>query len=129
VRAFTSEDDYFHDLEDPIFRGWDRSGWFNESSFFGFNIPEREINGEMYVHHRVNRQAMWAGTLLWDASGHRAHDCLRWDWSLWPLPRRWPNLRIDETDPLGVHSSLGVHGPTRLPLQWDAIEIRERFDP
>jgi hypothetical protein len=129
VRAFTSADDYFHDLEDPMFRGWDRSGWFNESSFFGFSIPEREINGEMYVHHRVNRETMWAGTLLWDASGHRAHDCLRWDWSLWPRPEgsqlldfRLPNsLTFRTLEPLR-HFTFSYHADGyEAELQWVAI--------
>lgn len=36
------------------------------------------------------------------------------------LAQRWPDLRPDEADRIGVtwNSPFGVHGPTRLPLRW-----------
>jgi cytochrome P450 len=39
------------------------------------------------------------------------------------LPKRWPNLRMDESDQEGVqwNSAWGIHGVTRVPLQWDAV--------
>jgi cytochrome P450 len=36
------------------------------------------------------------------------------------LSRRWPELRPDDEDPIGIrwNSPFGVHGPIRLPLRW-----------
>jgi cytochrome P450 len=38
------------------------------------------------------------------------------------LPKRWPNLRLDADDPQPTewNNPYGVHGLTRLALQWDA---------
>ncbi|MGH9023696.1 MAG: hypothetical protein ACRDV9_11470, partial [Acidimicrobiia bacterium] len=80
------EDDFFHDREDPMWGDWDRTGWFNESGWFGYAIPERDISGLFYVHHRTNYNVMWAGTALWDATGHRRQNSLHQDWRLWPRP-------------------------------------------
>lgn len=38
------EDDSFH-------RGSD-DPWWNESAWFGFMVPERELSGYVYMYHR-----------------------------------------------------------------------------
>jgi hypothetical protein len=82
----TPQDEFFHDLEDPLFGNWDRSGWFNESGWFNFNVPERNIDGLLYVHHRPNHTVTWAGMCVWDDTGHYFNDCLWADWGLHPTP-------------------------------------------
>ena len=66
------EDDYWHPRSDDPY--------WNESAWFGFNIPERLISGWVYFYHRPNMNYTVAGTALWDPSGEHEWDCLYYDW-------------------------------------------------
>lgn len=71
------EDDFFHSrTDDPH---------WNESGFFNICIPERELSGAVYVHHRPNRAYVWAGLVLWDPTGEQVYDCLWHDFTVHPL--------------------------------------------
>ena len=86
--AVRPEDDHFHDYKN--FKGeWDRSRqWWNESGWFNFHIPERELSGIFYVHHRPANGALYAGTALWDPYGDQAENCLYYDWRLHLAPEK-----------------------------------------
>jgi hypothetical protein len=83
----TPQDEYFHDRSQ--WPGWDeKTGyWFNESGLFDFSVPEHDMSGFFYVHHRVNREFLWCGVALWDPSGEQEHDCLWNDFTVRPLPK------------------------------------------
>jgi len=81
------QDEYFGDMNDPRWGEWDRDHWFNHSGWFNFAVPERNISGIMYLHHRQSHNVLWAGTVVWDGSGHRRNDCLFQDWRLHPAPK------------------------------------------
>ena len=72
-RLIRPEDDYFHERTDHP--DWNESGWF------GFNDPERELNGWVYMYHRPNMKYTVAGVAVWDPSGEYPWDCLFYDWN------------------------------------------------
>lgn len=66
------EDDSFHlGSTDP---------YWNESAWFGFNVPERKINGWVYFYHRPNMNYTVGGVAVWDPSGEYQWDCLHYNW-------------------------------------------------
>jgi hypothetical protein len=67
------EDDYFHERSDDPY--------WNESAWFGFNVPERQLTGWVYFYHRPNMNYSVGGMALWDPSGEHEWDCLYYDWS------------------------------------------------
>ena len=68
----TPEDDLFHPRnEDP--------SW-NESAFFTFCLPERDLSGLIYFYHRPNLGISAGGPIIWDATGEEIYNCLYWDW-------------------------------------------------
>ena len=60
------QDEYFGDMNDPRWGEWDRDHWFNHSGWFNFAVPERNISGIMYLHHRQSHNVLWAGTVVPD---------------------------------------------------------------
>jgi hypothetical protein len=64
-------DDYFHQRTDHPY--WNESAWFN------FNIPERSLNGFVYVYHRPNMNYSVSGVGIWDPSGADTYDCVHYD--------------------------------------------------
>jgi hypothetical protein len=78
AKSITAADDYFHERNDDPY--WNESGWF------GFNVPERDLAGCVYVHQRPNRGYAWAGLILWDRSGQEIYDCLWHDYNPQHLP-------------------------------------------
>lgn len=53
---------------------------WNESAWFGFMVPERNINGWLYYWHRPHMQLTAGGLAVWDDTGKEQHDCLYHDW-------------------------------------------------
>src|SRR5271170_6697163 len=66
------EDDHFHENDGDL-------SW-NESAWFGFNVPERRLTGWIYFYHRVNMGYTVGGVALWDESASENHTCLFYDW-------------------------------------------------
>ena len=61
--------------------------WWNESAWFGFCVPEREINGFFYFWRRPNMGLTSAGIALWDPLCADRHGCLYYHWQPFnPLP-------------------------------------------
>lgn len=54
--------------------------WWNESAWFGFSIPGREINGFFYFWHRPNMRLVAGGVAVWDGQGTHRDDCLYYHW-------------------------------------------------
>jgi hypothetical protein len=66
-------DDSFHDPKgDP---------YWNESGYFSFVIPERNIDGLVYLWHRPTMRLSAGGAALWDPSGEETYDCLLYDFN------------------------------------------------
>jgi hypothetical protein len=65
-------DDQWH--ERPAHPHWNESGWF------GFSAPERNLTGSLYMYHRPNMNYTQAGIWVWDNSGENTWDCLYHDW-------------------------------------------------
>jgi hypothetical protein len=115
-------DEVFHPAGDDI--DWNESGWF------GFNVPERDINGFVYYFHDVRTGVSGGGPAVWDPSGHEVYDCLFYDWR-WRQPPtgrlhfrdfRLPNsLRHEVIEPMRryrlTYSELGLD----LNLEWTAL--------
>lgn len=54
--------------------------YWNESAWFSFSIPEKEIHGMVYYFFRPNMNLLMGGPILWDGSGAHTWDCLYYDW-------------------------------------------------
>ena len=66
------EDDSFHPRSsDP---------WWNESAWFSFMAPERDLSGFAYMYHRPNMGYSVGAIGIWDPSGDQDHNCLFYDW-------------------------------------------------
>jgi hypothetical protein len=60
--------DRFHErTDDP---------YWNESAWFSFMIPERDLHGMLYMYFRPNMKLAAAGPYIWDLSGEQIYDCL-----------------------------------------------------
>ena len=115
-------DEVFHPAGDDV--DWNESGWF------GFNIPDRDINGFVYYFHDVRTGVSGGGPAMWDSSGEEVYDCLFYDWR-WHQPPtgrldfrdfRLPNsLRHQVIEPMQryrlSYSQLGLE----LDLEWSAF--------
>jgi len=58
----------------------DGSTLWNESSWFSFGIPERNVNGLFYYFFRPNMNCLNGGVALWDLTGEYTWDARFWDW-------------------------------------------------
>jgi len=64
------EDDLLHPgSSDPA---WTETGWFS------FAVPERGLNGFVYVYHRTNVGISAGGPGLFDGNGDETHNCVYW---------------------------------------------------
>jgi hypothetical protein len=77
--AVLPEDDRFHErTDDP---------YWNESAWFGFQLPDRDTTGFVYFHHRPNMNYSTGGVGFWDPTGDQTYDCRYYDWGdTWALP-------------------------------------------
>ncbi|MBH0779637.1 DUF7064 domain-containing protein [Nocardia bovistercoris] len=117
-----AHDEVFHPAgEDPY---WNESGWF------GFHIPERDINGFFYYFHDVRTGVSGGGPALWDGSGAEIYDCLYYDWR-WHQPPTGPmefedfslpnSLRHQVLDPMRRYRLSYSQPGLDLDLEWTAL--------
>lgn len=66
------EDDDFHTPSDA-------DPFWNETVWFSFTIPERNIQGYVYPWVRANQKLLGGGVWVWDHSAHQPWDILFWD--------------------------------------------------
>src|SRR5262245_15144391 len=118
------------DAADEIFHPAGEDPWWNESGWFGFAVPERDINGFVYYFHDVRTGISGGGPALWDPSGEQVYDCLFYDWR-WHQPPTGPVDFRDFTLPNSLghqvlepmrryrlsYSQLGLE----LDLEWTAL--------
>jgi hypothetical protein len=76
-------------VDDDVFHPASRDPDWNESGWFGFSVPERDINGFVYYFHDVRTGVSGGGPALWDPSGEQVYDCLFYDWR-WHQPPTGP---------------------------------------
>ena len=81
TKPMDAADEVFHPAGDDV--DWNESGWF------GFAIPQRDINGFFYYFHDIRTGVSGGGPALWDPSGEEAYDCLFYDWR-WHQPPTGP---------------------------------------
>jgi hypothetical protein len=115
-------DEVFHPAGDDA--DWNESGWF------GFNIPQRDINGFVYYFHDVRTGVSGGGPALWDPSGEEVYDCLFYDWR-WHQPPTGaldfrdfalPNsLRHKVVEPMRRYRLSYAQLGLELDLEWTAL--------
>src|SRR5262245_61896586 len=106
------EDDLLHERSDDPY--------WNESAWFGFEMPEREMTGFVYMHHRPNMNYTCGGVAFWDPSGDKTYDCAYYDWGdPWATPpgaemfdfELENGLKVARVEPLQSFD-LAYHGTT-----------------
>lgn len=89
--------------------------WWNESAWFGFSVPERNINGFFYLWHRPNMKTIACGVAIWDDIGTHRDDCLYYHW--FPF-----NPLSPDADMFDFETSTGMSIKMREPLR--SYELR-----
>jgi hypothetical protein len=105
-----SGDETFHPAGDDPY--WNESGWF------GFAVPERDINGFVYYFHDVRTGIAGGGPALWDPTGEEVYDCLFYDWR-WQQPPTGALHFADFTLPNSLRHTV-VEPAHRYRLSYDA---------
>ena len=54
--------------------------WWNEASWFGFAVPEKNIDAFFYFWHRPNMKLTAGGVAIWDDKGDTRDNCLYHHW-------------------------------------------------
>jgi hypothetical protein len=118
------------DASDEAFHEPGDDPHWNESAWFGFSVPERDLVGFVYCFHDVRTGVSGGGPALWDPSGEEVYDCRFYDWR-WLQPPTGPLDAADFTLPNSLrHQSLAPMHRYRitydalglgLDLEWNAI--------
>jgi hypothetical protein len=123
------KDDQFHKrTSDP---------YWNESSWFGFQLPERDLGGWVYCYHRPNMNYTVGGVAFWDPSGDQPYNCRYYDFGdIYPMAPgtdmhdfSLPNgLRVARDEPLKSFD-FSYQGPEgyqargcQMDLRWEATK-------
>lgn len=85
MTAVGAAESFHAPTNDPL---WNESGWF------GFAVPERDINGFVYYFHDARTGISGGGPAIWDPTGEETYDCLFYDWR-WTQP---PTGALDYND-------------------------------
>ncbi len=123
-------DEFFHAASDDA--DWKESGWF------GFSIPDRDINVFTYYFHDVRTGVSGGGPAVWDPTGQEVYDCLFYD-CRWNQPLTGAMDYTDFTLPNSLHhrvaeplrryqlaySALGLE----FDLEWTAIMAPHALGP
>jgi hypothetical protein len=117
------DDSFHHDIrtDDPF---WNESGWFP------FHVPERELSGFVYMNHRPNMNFSMTGVALWDPSGEETYDCLYYDWwEFAPLNGTTNTEMFDYSTPNGLTVRC-VEPLKTFTMQYDrdGCQLDLRFD-
>ena len=110
--------------------------YWNESCWFSFSIPEREIHGMVYYFFRPNMNLLLGGPIVWDGSGAHTLDCLYHDWHHFQtVPegaqkfdfRSHTSLEVRVLEPRMRYHLLYDHAGLALDLEWSGIEPPHHF--
>lgn len=100
---------------------------WNESAWFGFAVPERNLSGWFYYWHRPNMNLTAGGVAVWDDSGAERMDCLHYHWFPFnPLPRDGDmfdfelgnSMAVELVEPLREYKLSYGDADCRLDLRW-----------
>ena len=112
--------------------------FWNESAYFSFSIPEREIHGIMYYFFRPNMHVVMGGPAVWDGSGKTMWDCLYNDWHhIQPIPQGAQkfnfkshtsmSVELIKRQPLGQYHLRYDNNGFKLDLMWTAVAEPHHF--
>ena len=109
--------------------------YWNESCWFSFSIPEREIHGMVYYFFRPNMNLLMGGPVLWDGSAANPWDCLYYDWHHFQtLPegnkfdfRSHTSLEVRVEEPQRQYRLRYDQPNFKLDLAWKGIEPPHHF--
>lgn len=110
--------------------------YWNESCWFSFSVPEREIHGMVYYFFRPNMKLLMGGPILWDGTGAHTWDCLYYDWHHFqPIPdgagkfnlKTHTSLEVSVVEPRRHYRLQYDHAGFVLDLDWIAIEEPHHF--
>lgn len=109
--------------------------YWNESCWFSFSIPEREIHGMVYYFFRPNMNLLMGGPVLWDGSGAHPWDCLYYDWHHFQtMPegekfdfRSHTSLEVRVLEPRRRYALRYDQPDFAMDLTWTAIEPPHHF--
>ena len=110
--------------------------YWNESCWFSFSIPEREIHGMVYYFFRPNMRLLLGGPILWDGSGAHTWDCLYHDWHHFQtIPqgaekfdfKSHTSLEVRVLEPRQQYQLRYDHAGFKLDLKWTGIEEPHHF--
>jgi hypothetical protein len=108
----------------------DDNPYWNESVWFSFSIPERQIHGMIQYYFRPNMGMLNGGPVMWDPSGTFQWNCLYYNWShLQALPDGMQkfdmtarnSLRVRVLEPLTRYKIDYDKDGFQLDLVWEAI--------
>jgi len=110
--------------------------YWNESCWFSFSIPEKEIHGMVYYFFRPNMKLLMGGPILWDGSGANPWDCLYYDWHHFQtIPegaqkfdfRSHTSLEVRVEEPQRQYRLRYDQPDFKLDLEWKGIEPPHHF--
>lgn len=109
--------------------------YWNESAWFSFSIPEREIHGMVYYFFRPNMNLLMGGPILWDDSGSHTWDCLYYDWHHFQtMPeggkfnfKSHTSLEVSVVEAERQYSLRYDHDGFKMDLLWTALEAPHHF--
>jgi len=110
--------------------------YWNESAWFSFSIPEREIHGMVYYFFRPNMNLLMGGPILWDGSGAHIWDCLYYDWHHFQtIPegagkfdfKSHTSLEVSVAESERKYLLRYDHAGFKLDLAWTALEPPHHF--
>jgi hypothetical protein len=122
MHQINPEDDNFHARTD--------NPYWNESAWFSFFIPERNVDGWLYVWHRPNMNLSAGGVAVWDGSGTNSHDCLYYSFEPFnPMPENADMFSFELANGLRFHCEepltsydVGFKGDgCEMDLHFDAV--------
>jgi hypothetical protein len=110
--------------------------YWNESCWFSFSIPEKEIHAMVYYFFRPNMNLLQGGPIVWDGTGAHTWDCLYHDWHHFQsIPeggekfdfKSHTSLEVRVVEPQRQYR-LGYDQPDfKMNLLWTAIEPPHHF--
>lgn len=110
--------------------------YWNESCWFSFSIPEKEIHGMVYYFFRPNMNLLMGGPILWDGSGAHPWDCLYYDWHHFQgIPegaekfdfRSHTSLEVRVLEPRTRYALRYDQPDFKLDLEWAGLEPPHHF--
>ena len=110
--------------------------YWNESAWFNFAIPEKQIIGMVYFFFRPNMKLLMGGPILWDHTGSLRGDCLFYDWHhIQPIPpgagkfnfTAHNSLQVAVEEPRKRYRLRYDDCGFKLDLLWTALEEPHHF--